>query len=128
MRTASLEEWVFIGTLPSSLMSSLIRSRDQDSIAFWLMAVALWAAFPFFQFRILAALPRYFSQHPGARRLALVGFACLAVFAGLWVAAAWPSAPQEEPALFFFRTPLWLLAATSVTLFLIWSSRWHHRA
>ena len=56
--TASLEGWIFVGMLPSSLISSLIRGRDQDSIAFWLVAVVLWAVFAFFQFRVLAALPR----------------------------------------------------------------------
>jgi len=118
----TIETIVFVGTLPSSLLSWLIRSRDPGSIGLWFAASAVWTAAAYLQFSALAAMPRFLATRPLLRTI-VMSVSCIAFFVCVaWLIAAWPSGPEEDPTIFFIRSPLIGCAAAAILLLLSWFS------
>jgi len=119
--SSEVERLTFILTIPASLLSLFIRSRDKDSIVFWSVAALIWAAAAAVQFSALFSLPGYMRRRPFQRQLALAVVLVMFAVSLLWLASSWPMQPQEEPTLFFIRVPLWFLTASAILLLLVWS-------
>lgn len=126
--SSDLERTTFTVTLPASLLSLLVRSRDEDSIIFWSGGALVWVAGVFAQFSILATLPRYMRRRPVHRQIALIVALIIFGVSLLWLASSWPQHRQEEPVLFFIRVPLWFLTASTILFVLVWSPWYKHGA